>query len=45
MPSANYELLKEAEGQTIEICSGFPVDTFDSLTELLAAAETTRQEE
>ena len=32
-----YELLKEAEGQTIEICSGFPVDTFDSLTELLAA--------
>lgn len=40
-----YELLKEAERQTIEICSGFPVDTFDSLTELLAAAEHNETEE
>lgn len=40
-----YELLKEAEGETIEICGGFPVDTFDSLTELLRAAEHNETEE
>lgn len=40
-----YQLLKPAEGETIEICGGFPVDTQDSLTELLAAAEHNELEE
>ena len=40
-----YELLKEAEGETIEICGGFPVDTYDSLTDLLRAAEHNETEE
>ena len=40
-----YELLKEAAGETIEICGGFPADTFDSLTDLLRAAEHNETEE
>lgn len=40
-----YELLKQAEGETIEICSGFPVDTYDSLTDILKAAEHNETEE
>ena len=40
-----YELLKEAEGENIEICGSFPVDTFDSLTDLLRAAQHNETEE
>lgn len=40
-----YELLKEAEGQNIDICGGYPVDTCDSLTDLLKAAEHNETEE
>lgn len=40
-----YELLREATGKTIEICGGFPVDTYDSLTEILTAAEHNETEE
>lgn len=34
-----YELLKEMEGTTIDICAGFPADTYEDLTDLLKAAE------
>lgn len=40
-----YQLLKEAEGSTIEICGGFPVDTYDSLIGLLKSAEHNETEE
>ena len=40
-----YELLKEAAGETIEICGGFPADTSDPLTALLRAAEPNETEE
>lgn len=33
-----YELLKPAEGETIQICGSFPADTYDSLDGLLRAA-------
>lgn len=34
-----YELLKPAEGETIQITGTFPVDTYDSVTDLLRTAE------
>ncbi|MEI3219954.1 MAG: rubrerythrin family protein [Lachnoclostridium sp.] len=40
-----YELLKEMEGTTIEICGGYPVDTYDSVQDLLKAAEHNEMEE
>lgn len=40
-----YELLKEMEGTTIDICGGFPVDTYDSLVDLLKSAEHNETEE
>ncbi|MDO4312711.1 MAG: rubrerythrin family protein [Eubacteriales bacterium] len=40
-----YNLLKKAEGTTIDICGGFPVDTFDSLLDLVKAAEHNETEE
>lgn len=40
-----YELLKEASGETIEIEGSFPVDTFDSLTDVLSASEHNETEE
>ncbi len=40
-----YDLMKEAEGSTIEICGGFPVDTYDSVLDLLKAAEHNETEE
>lgn len=40
-----YNLLKKAEGTNIDICGGFPVDTFDSLLELVKAAEHNETEE
>lgn len=40
-----YELLKECEGTTIEICGGFPVDTYDSLADLTEAAHHNEMEE
>lgn len=33
-----YELLKEASGETIEICGGYPVDKQDTVVGLLEAA-------
>lgn len=40
-----YGLLKELEGTTITISGGYPVDTSDSLTDLLKAAEHNEMEE
>ncbi len=40
-----YDLLKKSEGTNIDICGGFPVDTFDSLLELVKAAEHNETEE
>lgn len=40
-----YDLLKNLSGSTIEICGGFPVDHFDSITELLGAAHHNEMEE
>lgn len=40
-----YDLLKEMEGTTIDICGGFPVDTFDSLEKLLESAQHNETEE
>ena len=40
-----YELLKPSEGSTIDICGGFPVDTYDTLVELLASAHHNETEE
>lgn len=40
-----YRLLKEAEGTNINICGGFPVDTFDLLLDLVKAAEHNETEE
>ena len=40
-----YNLLKKSEGTNIDICGGFPVDTFDSLLELVKAAEHNETEE
>ncbi len=40
-----YNLLKRSEGTTIDICGGFPVDTYDSLLELVKAAEHNETEE
>lgn len=40
-----YDLLKNLSGSTIEICGGFPVDHFDSVTELLGAAHHNEMEE
>ena len=33
-----YELLREMEGTTVEICGGYPVDTYESILELLKSA-------
>lgn len=40
-----YELLKPAEGMNIDICGGFPVDTYDSVMDLLRSAEHNEMEE
>lgn len=40
-----YDLLKNVSGTTIEIDGGYPVDHFDSVTELLRAAEHNEMEE
>lgn len=40
-----YDLLKKSEGTNIDICGGFPVDTFESLLELVKAAEHNETEE
>lgn len=40
-----YNLLKKSEGTNIDICGGYPVDTFDSLLELVKAAEHNETEE
>lgn len=40
-----FNLLKKSEGISIDICGGFPVDTFDSLLELVKAAEHNETEE
>lgn len=40
-----FNLLKKSEGTNIDICGGFPVDTFDSLLELVKAAEHNETEE
>lgn len=40
-----YDLLKKSEGTNIDICGGFPVDTFDSLLDLVKAAEHNETEE
>lgn len=40
-----YELLKEAEGSTIDICAGFPVDIHNSVIDLIKAAEHNETEE
>lgn len=40
-----YSFLKKAEGTNINICGGFPVDTFTSLEELAKAAEHNETEE
>lgn len=40
-----YDLLREAQGTTIDICGGFPVDTYDSVLDLLKAAEHNETEE
>lgn len=40
-----YDLLKEAEGVTIHVSGGFPVDTQDSVLDLLRAAEHNEMEE
>lgn len=40
-----YELLKPAEGMNIDICGGFPVDTYDSVLDLLKSAEHNEMEE
>ncbi len=40
-----YQLLKEAEGTTVDIRGGYPVDAGDSVTDLLRAAEHNEMEE
>ena len=40
-----YELLREMEGTTVEICGGYPVDTYESILELLKSAEHNEMEE
>lgn len=40
-----YELLREIEGETIEICAGYPVDRQDSVETLLYAAQHNEYEE
>lgn len=40
-----YDLLKEASGETIEICGGYPVDKQDTVVELLEAAKHNEFEE
>lgn len=40
-----YDLLKGMAGMTIEICGGYPVDHFDGVKELLAAAQHNEMEE
>lgn len=40
-----YELLREIEGETIEICAGYPVDRRDSVETLLYAAQHNEYEE
>lgn len=40
-----YELLREAEGETIEIFAGYPVDRQDSVETLLCAAQHNEYEE
>lgn len=40
-----YELLKNLSGTTIQIDGGYPVDHFDSVTELLRAAQHNEMEE
>lgn len=40
-----YELLREVEGDTIEICAGYPVDRQDSVEVLLCAAQHNEYEE
>lgn len=40
-----YRLLKPSEGTTIDICGGFPVDTWESLVDLLKASEHNEMEE
>lgn len=40
-----YNLLKKSEGTNIDICGGYPVDTFDSLLDLVKAAEHNETEE
>lgn len=40
-----YRLLKQSEGSNIDICGGYPVDTYDSLLDLVEAAEHNETEE
>lgn len=40
-----YELLGEAQGETIEICAGYPVDRKDTIETLLYAAQHNEYEE
>lgn len=40
-----YELLKEAAGENIEICGGFPVDQYEEIVMLLEAAKHNEFEE
>lgn len=40
-----YQLLKQSEGTNIDICGGYPVDTFDSLLDQVKAAEHNETEE
>ena len=40
-----YDLLKDVDGETIEICSGFPVDLQPTVEELLYAAKHNEYEE
>ncbi|MGN0331799.1 MAG: rubrerythrin [Lachnospiraceae bacterium] len=40
-----YDLLKSENGTTIEIDGGYPVDNFDSVTQLLRAAQHNEMEE
>lgn len=40
-----YELLKDLEGTTIDICGGYPVDTYSSVIDLLGSAQHNEMEE
>lgn len=40
-----YDLLKSENGTTIDICGGYPVDNYESVTELLKSAQHNELEE